>query len=631
MITQTEFSSPERLPSVFESFNARNLSPLQVAMRFIPPSHFDDLILRRHSLVVGPRGSGKTTLLKMLQVPALAAWQHTDAPRYRSQVDFTGVFVAADVSWGAQIESLGQKKLSPEVTRVLGLAAFTTHVLIALLDAMQDCTKPSLRNTPGLQHQYVNMTKDLEVTFVGQISTNWKLVTPIPSLHGLKLALRNRLSEISQIARRAAAINNFDKLEPRTEHDYLYIGFLEAVIFAIEAFNEIAGDSQRRWALLFDELEIAPAEIRQVLFRALRSTDQRLIFKLSLSPYHEDAELLASSVSAMSGEDYQPIELWYPKKEQGYPFCEALLKSMLKDLNSNIVSAEEIFGASIFDAGDESRELNQSAYRPGTQLHKRFKDLAHRDSTFRNYLKSNNIDLNKMHELSESGRAGLVRKVTSIVAVREAYRSEPIHIGSATRIERSRKNPQLYTGANALFAITEGNPRWFIGIMGPLLRRFSNNQHRIRRPVQARIVNTACNRFRALLRTIPYSPSGLRPKVLGARGLLSLLDAIGKEFHKNVVIKPFKAEPILSFTVDSTTQPDLLQALGRALNAGAIILVPDEGSSSLLSSLRGKQFRMSYLLAPEYRIPLILGRSMSLSQVLSSERPLTSLPGLVPQ
>src|ERR1700691_1490736 len=112
--------------NVFESFNARNLAPEQVARRFIPPKHFDELVLRRHTLIVGPRGSGKTTLLKMLQLPALAAWQHHAASSFRRKIDFCGAFVAADVSWGAQLTALGAGRLSPDLTSALGLAAFTT-------------------------------------------------------------------------------------------------------------------------------------------------------------------------------------------------------------------------------------------------------------------------------------------------------------------------------------------------------------------------------------------------------------------------------------------------------------------------------------------------------------------------
>lgn len=93
-------------PSVFETFNAKNLRPEQVARTFVPSSNFESLAMRRHSIVVGPRGSGKTTLLKMLQPEALDNWSHDEATRYRAAIDFTGVFVPTDRVWKEQIEAL---------------------------------------------------------------------------------------------------------------------------------------------------------------------------------------------------------------------------------------------------------------------------------------------------------------------------------------------------------------------------------------------------------------------------------------------------------------------------------------------------------------------------------------------
>src|SRR4051812_44087591 len=89
-------------PSIFESFNARPLDPAQVANTFVPSTPFEDLLKRRHTLIVGPRGSGKTTLLKMLQLDALRAWKHIEADRYRGLIDFTGVFIPTDISWSVQ-------------------------------------------------------------------------------------------------------------------------------------------------------------------------------------------------------------------------------------------------------------------------------------------------------------------------------------------------------------------------------------------------------------------------------------------------------------------------------------------------------------------------------------------------
>ena len=601
------------VPSIFESFNARNLSPAQVAERFIPPPrHFDDLILRRHSLVIGPRGSGKTTLLKMLQLPALAAWQHPEGDRYRTNIDFTAIFVAADVSWGAQLNALGRNKLPQHATELLGLSAFTSHVLIALVDAINDCVSGDATLVPTLASKYVSISKLDEVALCEQLARSWLLEPPVKTLQGLKLALRERLSTIAQIAFRETLLPQ-DSLDERlSAHGFLYLGFLECATLAIDVFNNLAKQPERRWAFLFDELEIAPKQIRRRLFSALRSTDQRLLFKLSISPYHEDASVLETGISAMPGQDYQPIELWYPRKEEGYQFSEALLRAMLMDADVEGVSSEQVFGTSIFDAGDLERETDVSAYRPGTSLHRRFLSLAEKDPSFAEYLKKNNVDINKMHLLNESQRAGQIRKGTSVVAVRENYRSSEGLAGAPTRRERSRKAPILYTGTRALFAVIEGNPRWFIGIIGSLIRDYKRYHHRIPRSTQARTITTATNRFRALLRTIPYH----QPGSPSSRGLLSLLDSVGEFLHTNLVQGPFNPDPPLSFVVDSRTSNETLEALGRALNAGAIILAPDPGGEALLSSLRGKRFRLSYMLAPGYGLPLNLGRPMALSHIL---------------
>jgi len=71
---------------------------------------------------------------------------------------------------------------------------------------------------------------------------------------------------------------------------------------------------------------------------------------------------------------------------------------------------------------------------------------------------------------------------------------------------------------------------------------------------------------------------------------------------------------------------DGLDALRQALNAGAVVYVPDDDGQLILTSLRGKRFRLSYLLAPLYGFPIRLGKEVALSRILrsvieASERP----------
>lgn len=610
-------------PSVFESFNARNLDPTQVAQRFIPPQQFNELILRNHGIVVGPRGSGKTTLLKMLQLPALAAWHHSAADGYREKIDFTGAFVAADISWGAQLTALGEARLSEDMRTILGFSAFTTHMLSAIVRAMIEAMSPTVANVRSLARLHVPLERDEISALSRSLAKEWELTLELPSLGAVQAALQGRLLKIAQIANKLA-MTGVERIDPgASETSFLFLSPLSAVSYGVEQFNAFANQPYRKWALLFDELEIAPPAIRQALLQALRSTNQNLLFKLSLSPYHEDADLLNKAVSAMPSQDYQPIELWYARKEQGFQFSRALLEAMMEDSGCSDARPEDIFGTASIDMIEHSADVHASAYKPGTELQGRYARLAGRDPSFARYLAANNVDLNAMHTLPSSVRASIVRKVTSIVGTRETFRSEEQSIGGGKRLGRSRKNPNVYYGVDALLAIVEGNPRWLIGLMGPLIRRYVDERRRVPREIQANAISTAAHRFRALLKTIPYVPDGpntFRQRQVASRGLLSLLDTIGERFYRHVVIDDFTPDPVLSFTVDANTSEGLIEALGKALNAGAIILVPDSGAEAIASSIRGKRFRLSYMLATSYRLPLLLGREGSLHRLLIDER-----------
>ena len=101
--------------------------------------------------------------------------------------------------------------------------------------------------------------------------------------------------------------------------------------------------------------------------------------------------------------------------------------------------------------------------------------------------------------------------------------------------------------------------------------------------------------------------------------MLQLVRKIALYMYQQAVVQPFRPEPPGSFIVDSNTPDYLLSTLGQALNAGAIVYVPDDDGQLILTSLRGKRFRPSYLLAPLYRFPIRLGASVSLNSIMRWE------------
>jgi hypothetical protein len=595
-------------PTIFESFNARALKPSQVAQTFVPSQQYDQLTKRNHTIIVGPRGSGKTTLLKMLQQPALESWEHPRADHYRKCIDFTGVFIATDLSWGKQLEAMGDGKLDPATHRLLSVAAFTTHVLKALVTAMS--SRLSGLSDTEYSFRRVKVSDDQEATFVSHVSDAWRLQTAIPSLFALKQALRARMGLIMEIASIETTLGVEGRPERLADLRFIHSHFIELASVAVGAFNDLIGDEDGKWALMFDELELAPDWIQDELIRSLRSTDPMFLYKLALSPHSRSARLLQAETEAVPapGQDFEQIPLWYVEKRDSVKFCNDLWYAMLEDRGLSLKEPHQVFGRAYFGS-----EGVKDVYAPDSKVSQRFIDLYEHDATFRSYLQNKNIDPHNLTDVPAAMMDSIVRKMAPLVAIREYYRA-PDRDRIRNISQRTRKSAIPYTGAETLFSVAEGNPRWFIGIIGHLLDNWQIEDKRISRWAQSRELRKAAYRFSAMLRTIPTQPS----KALGTRrGVFDLLTLIGGFFFRLGVIENFIPEPSATFRVDDAELDDeILFMLEEALNAGAIVYVPDDDSEIVLSSVRGKRFRISYLLAPLFLLPLRLGVEASLLRIL---------------
>lgn len=589
--------------NLFEAYNARVLEPYQVAQTFIPPRHYFRLLEARHSVVVGPRGSGKTTLLKMLQGAALEAWRHSRAEECRDRVRFTGVFIPADRAWTAQVESLGARGLDLESRRVFEEAAFTTHVLRALVRALEyRCHPPS---TEGLTpHRRTVLSAENEVQFVRELARTWQLTPAVPSLAGLRRSLSSRMLEIHGVCAKERLLGEKDRTERIAAQAFLHLSFLTAVVAGIELFDDFSGERGAKWAFLFDELELAPDWISQMLTAALRSVDERLIFKLALVPFAGSSKHVNSTLGAMPRHDYDEIALWYAHKEDGYEFCESLVTEMLRRRSFGTKTPEAVFG----DSARVKPLGRAQPRRSAATIERQMRSLASKDASFRSYLKANRLDLDRLSAVRGVRRKQTINKIRAIVAARDAFRESDRG--------RSRKRPEIYSGAETIYAASEGNPRWLIGMVTELLERSRDGQ-RVSRGQQSREITNTGNQFRALLRTIPAPKTGGDSR---RRGLLSLLDEIGGAFQKKVILDAFDPDAPGSFVVDASANERLAASLGEALNAGALVYVPDANTEAGPISLRGKRFRLAYLLAPRYQLPLALLRPVALSTLLASAR-----------
>lgn len=621
-------------------FNARWLTPVQVAKTFVPPPYFERLATSSHTLLIGPRGSGKTTLLKMLQPKALAAWVADEASRVRGIVDYTGVFIPADISWREQVTSMSAD-LDPAIQVELSHAAFTTSALHALVESALWRVSPE-GGSDNVGRKVV-LSPDMQAQLVRAVADSWLIPNCIPSLLALKHKLRSRLMDLPLIAAELTTRHIADKSALAEHYQFLTLPLFESIGLFIEIFDDLASDPDAKWALLFDEMEIAPEWIQRTVFRATRSVNQKLLLKLALSPYNETLSVRSDGTSPSGLNDFDQIQLWYAHRDQDVQrgrqrkFCEALWHDVIVRRGFSPTNPYIALGQSYALLDDDGnwpreaapRELGQispsraarSPYAKDGKWGRRFVQLAEKDATFRDYLAKHHLNPEELDGLSEQSRAQLIRKVTPVVVFREFYRRPERANGDGSPGGRSRKGSELFVGAETFFLLSEGHPRWLKVTLARMLEGLPiASSLRIPPTRQGAQVVSYAQRFAALLKTFPsVAPSGT-----STPSVLAFIRKLASYFYEEVVLGPFDPEPYLSFIVDSNTPDHIIGLVETAVNLGALVYVPDDDGEILLKSVRGKRFRLSYWLAPLYRLPLNLGKAVALSTILGRKRAIES-------
>lgn len=598
----------------FESFNARALNPAQVASSFVPSESFEKLCRRRHTIVVGPRGSGKTTLLKMLQPAALESWSHLKADEFCEQVDFTGIFIPFDISWQAQLKAIANGSIGVSPAQMLGTAAFTTHVLRAVIGAFMSRTS-STQTVRRFRRVSISPAANSELS--KGLYESWLLPEGPKSLFALRSALGQRLVRIGQIGNQL----RFSRQDPeevlKSYETELTIPFLSGVSAAIDEWERVTETSGERWGLLFDELELAPRETKSELFQSMRSRDDRLLFKLAISPSDDDLPTGSSSLDPQSGQDYDKVALWFSEKRDGVPFCRALWEAMLHQKGLPPTPPEIAFGASSFASNQHEWRVTESgtAYAEDSQRAREFEQLSRIDRTFRLYLEARGLDPLRLDKVPTGSRPAELRKISPLVTARLFFLRQADEGARAS--QRSRKRLTLYAGWETVCAISEGNPRWFIGMVSELIANMPSGRVRFSPSRQAQEIESAASRYRAALKTIP--PKHDRPRHHFDR-LLNVVERVGTFFHEAQIEGPFAPEPPGSLLVDQQLQPDMLDIVSQALNTGAFVFADENEGSVARDQLVGRRLRLCYLLAAYYGAMPRLSRQVSLSRLLRSAK-----------
>lgn len=570
----------ERESSGFETFNAKKLGPRELASTFVVPAAFSLIAGADNTYIIGPRGSGKTTLLRMLQGESLMAWHGGQSERLREQINYASIFLPADELWASQVSS------SDKIT------AFTAQLLYSLVETMlyRSSPKDSFGNP---SHLYVDVSHDQEVSICRQCADTWGLQGAVPSFLGLLESLDKELMSLATASGREHRLGQGDGLN--------------LVGFGVRAFNRAVGQPHQKWALLLDEMELAPPEIHKSVIRFVRGGSQELILKVSTSPFDRYMNAYGVGGGPIPGHDFQTVYLAGQDRAEIAQFTRGLWKESLRSRGHPNMPMGAVLGMSSIAQGGPV----QTPARRSDQLIV-LKRMRTKDDGFRAWLTQRKIDLDDFEQMSYEMRSSTIRKIYPLLIFRDAV----LNFREGRPVRRSRKKHlEPFTGAQAVTTMLEGNPRWIKTAFAEMLNSYDASTRTVSRGFQYTALVNLASRFESLLRVLPR-----REAAPSAVSVTELVDNISQYMSRRNT-EQFSSDPQNCFTVDTNTAPSITEALVLGLYAGAFVHVRDRASAAVLSDFSNQRFRLAYLLAirDQKEFPLRLGRDARLGAILGDK------------
>lgn len=598
---------------LFDSFNARYLSFEEIADSFIPNKQFNDLKGNSHSLLMGPRGSGKTTLLKML-TPICQHYLQERNKEVFSKLPFWGVYIPTDIQWRRQIDYFESiVEIDHNIKALISRTTVTTNILISLLKTFSSIIDLKDFDENERAKNYLNLSK--------KIINSWHIEKPIaPDFYSIESSLRNRLVHINSVINKIKF--GFTSNINYEIKDYFTHDFFDLVVSACSSFENIFKNHTSfdkeifRWALCFDELEIAPSWLQSDLLHRLRSTEQTIIFKLTTTPIISTVNDVKDNdhivTLAREKEDFKIIRTWICRDYDGAAwseFCKTLVLQKFQKKGVNF-TPETFFGDNSLDRNltesfDEF-DPNAKTYEKNSLLWYLFRDLALSDSSFNKFLSLKDINpINPVPKV-DGQKDSIFRKIKPLAV----FRYQLIKSGR----KRSRKNTSLYYGVPFLYELCDGNPRALMGLLDTFLSDFDNNES-LSINKQSSIIEATSKRYLELIKSHPDSN-----KRIGSNSYTNLgniISMIGHYFYNTMIIDPFRMDPYSTFIVDDKVPPKVIELIEVGVHLGAIIYInPTEAISD--KGIMGKKLRLAYLLHPTFKLPKREYNSVDLSKIINS-------------
>jgi len=606
-------------PSVFDNFNARYSTHEEVAETFVSSEEFFQIAKNNHTFVLGPRGCGKTTIFKMLTTSAINNWSPKTLrdDELKRTLPFIAIYIPSDELWKDQLNSLLQALGEDKV-----LVDSVSNALINNNIFTNFCD--NLKNHIRCLDLTDKLSKERELCEL--LIKIWSLENCTSSLSSIKFALSERRDTLISKLNKFVFDKKFSENPSLEIEEYFFNDFLSSLKNGIIAFENIYNEGiELKWALCFDELELVSQSFFENLKSRLRIAPPNIVFKLSASPLSE-----FDGIEAQRSHDYEVVKMWpssSTEEKRFSLFCEDIAIQRIvayrerKDLKKYVeVNFLKIFGFldyTKYALKDFDFKINLSAKEgaPQSLTWFVFKELASYDSDFRSQIKARGMDPENPIPNNQSDSDTFIRKSKEIAINRLIFTKRKNEWYVA---KRSRKEYPIYYGKETIFKLCEGNPRFIINIINDIFiktEKYKDIDNFTFSPdEQVDVVRSVSNRFYAMLKTYPTAIMINRKPF----DLDKLVQQVGDYFETEVNQGKFKMHPATSFFFDSkNTLREIQELVNIGVSLGAFIKI--DKTAEDISIDKTVRYRLSYLLHPNFKLPLRLFSSVKLNNIISGD------------
>lgn len=604
-------------PSVFDNFNARYSTHEEVAETFVSSEEFFQIAKNNHTFVLGPRGCGKTTIFKMLTTSAINNWNPKTLrdDELKRTLPFIAIYIPSDELWKDQLNSLLQSLEQDKV-----LVDSVSNALINNNIFTNFCD--NLKNHIRCLDLTDKLLKERELS--ESLIKIWSIENCTSSLSSIKLALSERRDTLISKLNKFVFDKKYSKNPTLDIEEYYFKDFLSSLKNGIIAFENIYnGGNELKWALCFDELELVSQSFFENLKSRLRIAPPNIVFKLSASPLSE-----FDGIEAQRSHDYEVVKMWpssYTEEKRFSSFCEDIAKQRIlsyrnrKQLKKYVdIDFTKIFGVldySKYALKDFDFKINVSAKEnePNSLTWFIFKELATSDKYFNELILAKGMNPDNPVANNQNDSDTFIRKTKEIVINRlifSKFRDQKFYAN------RSRKEYPIYYGKETIFKLCEGNPRFIINIINDIFiktEKYKDIDNFTFSPQeQVDVVRIVSNRFYAMLKTYPTA------KIINRKpfDLDKLVQQVGDYFESEVNQGKFKMHPATSFFFDSkNTSSEIQDLVNIGVSLGAFIKI--DKTAEDISIDKTVRYRLSYLLHPNFKLPLRLFSSVKLNNIIS--------------